>query len=60
MTMVMLALLFMLEENMVHNQRIELLSCQDIVELLTCYLPRANQSEQDVLNNIKIVFANEK
>ena len=54
MTMVMLALLFMLEEKMGHNQRIELLSCQDIVELLTWYLPRTSQSEEDVLNNIKI------
>jgi len=48
MAMVMMASLFMLKERLLHNKSVDLLSCQDIVELLTYYLPRKDRSEQEV------------
>lgn len=53
MAMVLLALLFMLRERKIHSKSVELLSCQDIVELLNHYLPRADTTEADVLRNLK-------
>ena len=53
MTLVMLALLFMLRERKLHSQNFELLSCQDIVELLNFYLPRADTTEKAVLRNME-------
>ena len=53
MTLVILALLFMLRERKLHHRDIELLSCQDIVELLNLYLPRADTTEDAVLRNLQ-------
>jgi len=53
MALVMLALLFMLRERKLHRQEIEMLSCQDIVELLDFYLPRADTTEEAVLRNME-------
>jgi SRSO17 transposase len=53
MAMVSLGMLFMLRERMVHNLDIELLSCNDIVELLHIYLPRADLTPAAVVRNIE-------
>lgn len=50
MAMVMLGSLFMLKERLLHNQSVNLLSCQDIVELLNYYLPRKDRCEQEVFD----------
>ena len=50
MAMVMLASLFMLKERLIHKDSVDLLSCQDIVELLTYYLPRKDRSEKEVFD----------
>jgi hypothetical protein len=54
MAMVMLAMLFLLRERRVHLQEIELLSCQDIVELLNVLLPRRDASLEIILQQIAI------
>jgi len=51
--LVLLAFLFMLRERKIHCTQIDLLSCQDIVELLNVYLPRADATEEEVLRSIK-------
>ena len=53
MSLVMLALLFLLKERLRHQQDVTLLSCQDIVELLNYYLPRSDQTEEAVMANLK-------
>ncbi len=53
MSMVMLGMLFMLEERILNEKEVELLSCQDIVELLNFYLPRADVTEEEVLLNMQ-------
>jgi SRSO17 transposase len=53
MSLVMLALLFLLKERLLHQQDVALLSCQDIVELLNYYLPRTDLTEEAVLANLK-------
>ena len=52
MSMVKLALLFMLKERVKNQNAIELLSCQDIVELLNFYLPRKDATEKAVVKNM--------
>ncbi len=52
MSLVMLALLFMLQERVIHQRDVRLLTCQDIVELLNFYLPRKDLTEESVLRNI--------
>ena len=52
MAMVMLASLFMLKERILHRKSIDLLSCQDIIELLTYYLPRKDTSEEEVFKSM--------
>jgi SRSO17 transposase len=51
--MVSLGMLFMLKERIHHGDELNLLSCQDIVELLNFYLPRADLTEEAVLKNIE-------
>jgi SRSO17 transposase len=51
--LVTLAMLFMLKERIDHADEVIMLSCQDIVELLNYYLPRADLSEDAVLKNIE-------
>ena len=53
MSLVMLALLFLLKERLLHQQDVALLSCQDIVELLNHFLSRTDATEQAVLANLK-------
>ena len=53
MSMVMLAMLFMIRERMLHLREIELLSFPDLVELLTVYLPRADLDPEAVRRNIE-------
>lgn len=53
MSLVMLALLFLLKERLLHQQEVALLSCQDIVELLNHYLPRADLTEEAVFANLQ-------
>ncbi len=45
MALVILAMLFMLRQRIKHVDTVELLSCQDIVELLDAYLPGADRSQ---------------
>jgi SRSO17 transposase len=51
--MVTLGMLFMLKERIHHEDEVMLLSCQDIVELLNFYLPRADLTEDAVLHNME-------
>jgi len=53
MAMVMLAMLFMIRERKIHMREIELLSCQDLIELLTVYLPRDDTDPESVRRNIE-------
>jgi len=53
MSLVMLAMLFMLRERKIHEQEIELLSCQDIVEILDVYLPRTDGTKREVIENMR-------
>jgi len=53
MTLVSLAMFFGLLERMHHNTSDDILSYQDIVELLNLYLPRVDRTEEQVLNNLK-------
>jgi SRSO17 transposase len=52
MTLVSLAMLFVLRERLHHNSLDGMLSYQDIVELLDYYLPRADRSKEEMLENI--------
>ena len=51
--LVTLGMLFMLKERIHHADEVTLLSCQDIVELLNFYLPRADLTEEALLRNIE-------
>jgi len=53
MSMVMLAMLFMIRERILHFREIELLSFPDLVELLTVYLPRPDVDPEAVRRNIE-------
>jgi SRSO17 transposase len=53
MAMVMLAMLFLLRERRVHMVDVEMLSCQDVVELLNHFLPRRDLTLDAVLENIE-------
>jgi len=50
--LVMLAMLFLLRERQIHLAEIDLLSCQDIVELLNVFLPRRDLTAEAVIGNI--------
>jgi len=52
MAMVMLAQLFLLKERRVHMLEVELLSCNDVVELLNVFMPRRDTNAEQVLENI--------
>ena len=53
MAMVSLAMLFMLKERILNESDVTLLSCQDIVELLNHYLPRADKSEEAIFKQLE-------
>lgn len=52
MSLVMLALLFLLKERRLHENTLELLSCQDVVALLDVYLPRVDRTKQAVIDSM--------
>jgi SRSO17 transposase len=54
MAMVMIAMLFMLNERLLQKENIPLLSCADIVELLKNYLPRKAYTEQDLFTQMQM------
>ena len=49
MTLVMMAMLFMLTERIYHKETYPLLSCADIEELLAHFLPRRDVTEEEVI-----------
>lgn len=53
MALVMMGMLFLLRERRVHMLEVEMLSCNDIVELLNVFLPRRDATVESVLANIK-------
>lgn len=53
MALVMLAMLFLLQERKLHEQDMELLSCQDLIELLNVYLPRTDTTREAVIKNME-------
>lgn len=54
MTMVMLAMLFMLEQRLNHQQDIPLLSCGDIATVLKSILPRRDIGEEEILRQLEL------
>lgn len=54
MTMVMLAMLFMLEQQIKNSADYPLLSSNDIVELLTHYLPNRKTSEEEIFEQLQM------
>lgn len=59
MAMVMMALLFMLDERIRHKKTYPLLSCSDIEELLSRFLPRVMYRKRKSLANWSIAIENE-
>lgn len=53
MALVTLAMLFLLRERIENQREVELLSCQDIVELLNVYLPRADRSKEAIVEQMR-------
>lgn len=53
MTLVSLALLFMLEERILQQQNLPLLSCADIESLLKTFLPRRDIAPQEVIRQME-------
>lgn len=53
MALVMMAMLFMLTERMRHADSCPLLSCADIEELLSHFLPRRDTTEEEVLRQLE-------
>ena len=54
MAMVLLVMLFFLEERELHEEDSPLLSCSDIVALLCHYLPRRDVSEEEVFRQMQV------
>ncbi|MEA3468849.1 MAG: transposase [Thermodesulfobacteriota bacterium] len=54
MTMVMMAMLFMIEQRLHHQVEIPLLSCADITTLLKSILPRRDVTEDEILRQLQI------
>ena len=53
MSLVMMAMLFMLNERVRHEDTYPLLSCSDIEELLSRFLPRRDVSEAEVIRQLE-------
>lgn len=49
MALVMMAMLFMLDERIRHQGTYPLLSCSDIEELLARFLPRRDVTEKEII-----------
>jgi len=54
MSMVLLAMLFMLEQRLQHHQDIPLLSCPDVTTLLKSTLPKRDITEEEVLRQLEV------
>lgn len=52
MTMVMMAMLFMVEQRLYHQVGIPLLSCADITKLLKSILPRRDVNEDEIIRQL--------
>ena len=52
MTMVMMAMLFMVEQRLYHQIGVPLLSCADITKLLKSILPRRDVNEDEVIRQL--------
>lgn len=53
MSLIQFAMFFMLQAEVLMHKEIELLSCQDIIELLDFYLPRADCTEEEIFKNLE-------
>ncbi|XOF33648.1 MAG: hypothetical protein ACL93V_16900 [Candidatus Electrothrix sp. YB6] len=53
MTMVMMAMLFMVEQRLYHQVGVPLLSCADITTLLKSILPRRDVNEDEVIRQLR-------
>lgn len=53
MAMVMMAMLFMLETKLDHEESHPLLSCYDITDLLSHFLPRRDVTEEEILRQME-------
>ena len=53
MTMVIMAMLFMLEQRLKNRAAYPLLSCTDIIELLVYYLPHRKVSEEEIFRQLQ-------
>lgn len=53
MTLVAMAMLYMLEERLRHRQSLPLLSCADIVELLGGFLPWRNRTPEELMRQME-------
>jgi SRSO17 transposase len=53
MALVMMSILFMLTERIHHKDTYPLLSCADIERLLTCFLPRRDVTEEEVIRQLE-------
>ena len=53
MALVFMAMLFMLEERIVHKDNLPLLSCSDIESLLRSFLPRRDVKQDEVLRQME-------
>ena len=54
MALVMMAMLFMLEEKLSHKQSHPLLSCSDIESLLAHFLPRRDVTVEEVVRQMEV------
>ena len=54
MAMVSMAMLFALQQKIIHREQVPLLSTHDIVELLSFYLPSKKQSEEEVFRQLVV------
>ena len=54
MAMVLLVMLFFLEERLLHKEDCPLLSCGDITALLCHYLPRRDVSEEEIFRQMQV------
>lgn len=53
MALVMMAVLFMLEERIRHKESYPLLSCADIEDLLSKFLPRRNVTKEEIISQLE-------
>ncbi len=54
MALIMMAMLFMLNERITQKEKYPLLSCSDITTLLACFLPMRNNNRDEVIRQLEI------